>query len=382
MGLASYGSPNYLKEFEELIKLDKENYFYLNLDYFTHHSDTSFSYSFADGIPKFSNLYSKKIFKLLGNERINNDKIEKKHFDIASSLQVCFENVVFSILNELSKKSNSENLCLAGGCAFNSKFNGLIKEKTPFKNVFIQPNAGDAGGSMGSALQLLSNTSSKKINIIKDNFNKCYLGSSYSNEYIEENLILKNKFISEFSVNRLNDTDLYKEISDRISKNQIIGWFKGRCEWGPRALGNRSILADPRNPQIKDILNQKIKLRETFRPFAPAVLEEMSNKYFDLNYPSPYMLNVVRAKKLASEKVPSVVHVDNTCRVQTVNLKDNFHFYNLIKEFGDITGVPILLNTSFNENEPIVLSPDHAFDCFRRTSMDCLVLENWVINRY
>ena len=381
MGLASYGDPKYLKEFEDLVQYNSKNFFSLNLDYFSHHSNSEFSYSFSNGIPKFSNLYSKKITELLGEERNPYDKIEKRHFDIASSLQICFENIVFSILNNLYQETKIENLCLAGGCALNSKFNGLIKERTPFKNVFIQPNAGDAGGAMGSALHFLRKNEINKASIHQRDNNKCYLGNSYTNEFIEDKLIKKNKLMKNYSFKKLNDADLYNEVANRISKSQVIGWFKGRCEWGPRALGNRSILADARNPEIKDILNKKIKLRESFRPFAPAVLEEFANTYFDINYPSPFMLNVVNGKKIAKESVPAVVHVDNTCRVQTVSKSDNYHFYNLISEFNKLTGVPIILNTSFNENEPIVLNPDHAFDCFRRTSMDCLVLENWVITR-
>ena len=381
MGLASYGDPKYLKEFEDLVQHNSKFFFLLNLDYFSHHSNSEFSYSFSNGIPKFSNLYSKKITELLGEERNPYDKIEKRHFDIASSLQICFENIVFSILNNLYQETKIENLCLAGGCALNSKFNGLIKERTPFKNVFIQPNAGDAGGAMGSALHFLRKNEINKASIHQRDNNKCYLGNSYTNEFIEDKLIKKNKLMKNYSFKKLDDADLYNEVANRISKNQVIGWFKGRCEWGPRALGNRSILADARNPEIKDILNKKIKLRESFRPFAPAVLEEFANTYFDINYPSPFMLNVVNGKKIAKESVPAVVHVDNTCRVQTVSKSDNYHFYNLISEFNKLTGVPIILNTSFNENEPIVLNPDHAFDCFRRTSMDCLVLENWVITR-
>ena len=381
MGLASYGEPKYLKEFEDLVQHNSKFFFLLNLDYFSHHSNSEFSYSFSNGIPKFSNLYSKKITELLGEERNPYDKIEKRHFDIASSLQICFENIVFSILNNLYQETKIENLCLAGGCALNSKFNGLIKERTPFKNVFIQPNAGDAGGAMGSALHFLRKNEINKASIHQRDNNKCYLGNSYTNEFIEDKLIKKNQLIKSYSFKKLDDADLYNEVANRISKNQVIGWFKGRCEWGPRALGNRSILADARNPEIKDILNKKIKLRESFRPFAPAVLEEFANIYFDINYSSPFMLNVVNGKKIAKESVPAVVHVDNTCRVQTVSKSDNYHFYNLISEFNKLTGVPIILNTSFNENEPIVLNPDHAFDCFRRTSMDCLVLENWVITR-
>jgi carbamoyltransferase len=381
MGLASYGEPLYIKQFDDLVKYDKKNLFLLNLDYFSHHTNPKFSYNFSNGIPKFNDLYSEKIKELLGKERSPADKIEKRHFDIAASLQVTFENILFSVLNDLYNDTGVENLCLAGGCALNSKFNGLIKEKTPFKNIFIQPNAGDAGGAMGSALYFLQNNSSNKTKTEQTDSNKCYLGTSYNNDFIQEKLIEKNPLLKNYSFKKLNDKDLYTEVANRISNNQIIGWFKGRCEWGPRALGNRSILADPRNPNIKDVLNAKIKLRESFRPFAPAVMEEFSNKYFDLDYSSPYMLNVVKAKQLAKDLVPSVVHVDNTCRVQTVNKKDNLHFYNLINEFNKLTNVPIILNTSFNENEPIVLNPDQAFNCFRRTSMDCLVLENWIITR-
>ncbi len=381
MGLASYGEPNYMDQFEKLVKYDKKNLFNLNLDYFSHHTNSKFTYNFHDGIPKFPNLYSKNIFKILGHDREPNTEIEKKHFDIACSLQKTFENILFNILNDLYEENKIDNLCLAGGCALNSKFNGLIKQKTSFKNIFIQPNAGDAGGSMGSALYLMKNKYPKVELVEQSKRNKCYLGSSYSNQFIEEELVKTKKISKNFSCRKLDDQELYSEVAKRIKDNQIIGWFKGRCEWGPRALGNRSILADPRNPNIKDILNKKIKLRESFRPFAPAVLEEFSNQYFELDYSSPYMLNVVNAKELAKKKVPSVVHVDNTCRVQTVGKKDNLHFYNLIEKFNEFTGVPILLNTSFNENEPIVLSPIHAYDCFERTSMDCLILENWIVSR-
>lgn len=381
MGLASYGEPKYLKKFENLITYDEKNYFTLNLDFFTHHTNSNFNYNFPDGIPKFPNLYSNKIIELFGNDRNVNEEIKKIHMDIASSLQKCFENIIFSILNKLYVDFDIENLCLAGGCALNSKLNGLIKKNTKFKNIFIQPNSGDAGGSMGSALYFLKNNKKSNNHYFLNEINKCYLGSEYSNDYIEKNLIKKNKKLTKFNVKKLNDLELYAYVAQKISTNQIVGWFKGRCEWGPRALGNRSILADARNAKIKDILNVKIKLRETFRPFAPAVLEEFSNKYFEINYPSPFMLNVVNAKQLAKNQVPSVVHVDNTCRVQTVNKNNNYHFYNLIQEFNKITGVPIVLNTSFNENEPIVLTPDHAFNCFERTAMDCLVLENWIISR-
>ena len=209
MGLASYGDPKYLKEFEDLVQYNSKNFFLLNLDYFSHHSNSEFSYSFSNGIPKFSNLYSKKITELLGEERNPYDKIEKRHFDIASSLQICFENIVFSILNNLYQETKIENLCLAGGCALNSKFNGLIKERTPFKNVFIQPNAGDAGGAMGSALHFLRKNEINKASIHQRDNNKCYLGNSYTNEFIEDKLIKKNKLMKNYSFKKLNDADLY-----------------------------------------------------------------------------------------------------------------------------------------------------------------------------
>ena len=195
---------------------------------------------------------------------------------------------------------------------------------------------------------------------------------------IHEEELVKRKISKNFSCKKLDDQELYSEVAKELKIIKLLDGLKVD-EMGPRALGNRSILADPRNPNIKDILNKKIKLRESFRPFMPAVLEEFSNQYFELDYSSPYMLNVVNAREIA-KKVPSVVHVDNTCRVQTVGKKDN-HFYNLIEKFNEFTGVPILLNTSFNENEPIVLSPIHAYDCFERTSMDCLILENWIVSR-
>ena len=377
MGLASYGEPVYMDEFSKLIKYDENNLFILNLKYFSHHTNPYFSYNFTNGKPVFPNLYSEKIFELLGKERLPNAEIDKKHFDIACSLQKSFENVVFSILDQLYNQTKSENLSLAGGCALNSKFNGLIKEKTKFKNVFIQPNAGDAGGSLGSAAYHFNVLTQKKLNIQSN----CYLGSSYSNNYIEKKLIQKKSDNKKFSFNKLNDEDLYEEVADRISKNQVAGWFKGKCEWGPRALGNRSILADPRNPNMKQILNQKIKFRESFRPFAPSVLLEKKENFFDMNYHSPFMLNVVKARDNVKNIIPAVVHVDNTCRVQTVKKEENPHFYNLINEFYKKTGIPLLLNTSFNENEPIVQNPEEAYNCFLRTNMDFLVLENWIISR-
>ena len=378
MGLASYGDPKYLKEFSEIARFSENDYFRLNLKYFTHHTDKKFRYFFDDGLPVFNDLYSKKFIDTFGQPRKKDDLIEKKHMDIACSMQKHFEDIILNILNKLYKDYNIDKLCLSGGCAFNSKLNGLIREKTKFKEVFIQPNAGDAGGSIGASIFANLNLTKKNNKIINEN--SAYLGPSYSNDDIEK-IIKDRNDLSNFHVIKLSDDEIYNITAEKIFNNLIIGWFKGRMEWGPRALGNRSIIANPTNKNIKDILNSKIKLREKFRPFAPAVLFDHKEKYFQIDYHSPYMLNVVEAKKLAVDTIPAVVHTDNTCRVQTVKKSENKHFYNLINKFHSLSGVPVLVNTSFNENEPIVQNPREAIDCFLRTKMDYLVLENWTISR-
>jgi len=377
MGLASYGKPIYKKEFAKLISYNEKDYFKLNLKYFSHHNNPNFSFKFKDGIPYFENLYNDNLYDLFG-EVFRSNIITKNHYDLARTLQDTFEEIVLKILNSLYEKYKIDNLCLAGGCALNSKFNGMILKKTKFKKVFIQPNASDGGGSLGAAIYLSSQKDQKFKNLV---FNNSYLGTSYSNNYIEKNIIDKKIRFSKFKFESLNNDELNTFVCNKLQDSKIIGWFKGKCEWGPRALGNRSILADPRNPKIKDIINEKIKRRESFRPFAPSVLEEKAKDYFDIDYFSPHMLFVVEAKKNIREKLPAIVHVDNTCRVQTVNKEFNQNYYNLIKKFYQITKCPVLLNTSFNENEPIVQTPEEAYACFERTKMDCLVLENWVIYR-
>ena len=377
MGLASYGEPNYKKQFSEIITYNEKDYFKLNLKYFTHHNNPNFSFKFKDGIPFFENLFNENLYSLFGEE-FRKNSITKKHCDLACTLQYFFEDILFKILETLHKNYDIDNLCLAGGCALNSKFNGKILEKTKFKKVFVQPNASDGGGSLGSAIYLAS---VKEKNFYNYRLDNAYLGTRYTNKYIEENIIQNKINKSEFEYQYLEDADLNNFICNKIINSEIVGWFKGKCEWGPRALGNRSILADPRNPNIKDIINKKIKRRESFRPFAPVVLEEKAENYFELKYSSPHMLYVVNAKPGIKEKLPAVVHVDNSCRVQTVNKELNSKFHELLKKFEEITETPVLLNTSFNENEPIVQKPEEAYHCFQRTKMDCLVLENWVIYR-
>tara|TARA_B100001175_G_scaffold317175_1_gene333161 strand:- start:668 stop:2401 length:1734 start_codon:yes stop_codon:yes gene_type:complete len=377
MGLASYGKPTFKNEFSKLISFDKENYFKLNLKYFSHHNNPNFSYKFKDGIPYFENLYNENFYNLFGDV-FRSNVIKQEHKNLASTLQYVFEDIVLKILNDLYDQYKIDNLCLAGGCALNSKFNGTILKKTKYKKIFIQPNASDGGGSLGAAIYYASQKDNKFKNL---EFNDAYLGTSYSNNYIKENIIDKKMKTSKFNYKYLINEDLNNFISNKLNNSEIIGWFKGKCEWGPRALGNRSIIADPRNSKIKEIINAKIKRRESFRPFAPSVLEERAADFFDIDYFSPHMLYVVEAKDNIKNELPAIVHVDNTCRVQTVNEKFNEDYYKLIKSFEKLTGCPVILNTSFNENEPIVQTPEEAFSCFERTKMDCLVLENWVIYR-
>ncbi len=377
MGLASYGKPTYKKKFSEIISYNDKNYFKLNLKYFSHHNNPNFSFKFENGIPYFDNLFNDNFYSLFG-EIFRSNRISQEHYNLASTLQNVFEEIVLKILTNLHDEYKIDNLCLAGGCALNSKFNGIILKKTNFKKVFIQPNAGDGGGSLGASIYVSSQKDKQYKNSTFDN---AYLGTSYSNDYIKKNIIEKKLPNHDFKYQYLENNDLNFFICNKLINSGIIGWFKGKCEWGPRALGNRSILADPRNPKIKDIINEKIKRRESFRPFAPSILEEKANDYFDIDYSSPHMLFVVKAKGNIKETLPAIVHVDNTCRVQTVSKESNEVYYSLIKKFEEITGCPVLLNTSFNENEPIVQTPEEAFACFERTKMDCLVLENWVIYR-
>ena len=284
-------------------------------------------------------------------------------------------------MNYVYDKFKIDKLTLSGGCAQNSLANGKIINNTSFKSLFVPSNPGDAGGAVGAAYSAWH-----QINKLRPSKNKtAYLGSSYSNNYIEE-IIASNKsrldlenckffFISD-------EDDLCKVVAEEISNKKVVGWFQGRMEWGPRALGNRSIISDPRNPDIKDLLNIKIKRRESFRPFAPSILlEEADNWFEDFNDEELYMSRVLKFRKDKIKLVPGVVHIDGTGRLQTVKQEDNKRYYNLIKKFKLITGIPLLLNTSFNENEPIVNSPANALDCFLRTKMDMLVIENYIVSR-
>lgn len=380
MGLAAYGKPNFIKEMKEIVHMESdgtrpelaEGLFKLNLDYFLH-SKGEVNMAWEGGYPELSKLYSSKLEVLFGPARKENEELSEKHKDIAASAQAIYEEVFLSLLNKLHKETNSANLCFAGGTAQNSLANGKIFTHSPFKEVFIQPAGYDAGGALGAAYYVWNQVLGKERGEVMTN---AYLGPEYHLGEIETALKQNN-----LAYKVLEDDALFKETAKHLANGEVIGWFQGRTEWGPRALGNRSILANPARPDMKDILNLKIKKRESFRPFAPSILEECVGEYFTQTYPVPFMEKVYEIKLEKRAQIPAVTHNDGTGRLQTVSKKDNPIYWKLINAFREITGVPMLLNTSFNENEPIVNKLQEAIDCFLRTQMDVLVLGNCIITR-
>ena len=384
MGLAPYGKPIYADRIKDnLIDIDEDGSFKLNMKYF----------EFATGLKMTNERFS----KLFGEPVRNSEKdlLKKFHMDLASSLQVVTEEIVLKITKSISKEYGINNLCLAGGVALNCVANGKILKQKCFSNIWIQPAAGDAGGSIGAALAYyyLELKNIRKTSN-DDKMKGSFLGPKFDNSTIEKNLLnLGAKF------KKMSDDDLYSFVSQKLADEKIVGWFQGRMEFGPRALGGRSIIADPRSGDMQKKLNLKIKFRESFRPFAPSILAEDLKEWFDLEEDSPYMLLVSEIKKelilknkdeenlfgierlnLVRSKIPAVTHVDYSARIQTVHKKTNLKFYNLISKFKEITGCPILVNTSFNiRGEPIVCSIKDAFKCFMGTGLDILVIENFIL---
>jgi carbamoyltransferase len=372
MGLAPYGEPMYVEKLKEILKFKKNGLFALDLSFFRSAKQGIISYG-SDNVPVVAPLYSRKMEEHFGFVRQKDESLSQYHIDLAASVQQITEELIFHILNHLQKTTGLKNVCIAGGVAQNSVANGKIIQNTSFENVYI-PSAGhDAGISMGSALYLYNHILQKKrVDAIKT----AYTGAYFENEEIEQYLQSKNIKYSRFS-----DEQLFDIVTTQIIDNGVVGWFSGRAEFGPRALGARSILADPRRADAKELLNAKIKRRESFRPFAPSILKEYVSKYFESSDDVPFMEKVFPIKDEKRESIPAVTHVNGTGRLQTVDKDVNPRYYNLIDTFRRKTGVPILLNTSFNENEPIVNSPKDAVECFLRTNMDMLVLENCVIIR-
>ena len=367
MGLASYGKPKYYDLImNNLIDVKKDGSIHLNMKYF--------AYTHANKMvnSKFEELFGCQVRK-------EDSEIEQIHFDIGASVQLVLEEILLKMVNHVHKETKLDNLCLCGGVALNGVANGRILKEGPFKKIHIPPSPGDAGSAIGCAMYAYYSIFQKERNISldKDSMikNNVYVGPEYSNEKIEEFLKLYN-----IPYEKFEHDQLLKKTVELISKQKVVGWYQGRMEWGPRALGNRSILGDPRSEKMKDILNEKIKHREKFRPFAPSILEEYTSEYFDIDIPSPYMLLVAKVKK--PEVIPAITHIDGTGRLQTVSKKSNPLYYNLINEFFNQTGVPVLINTSMNvRGEPIVNTPEHAFSMLLKTDMDAIVMGNYLIQK-
>lgn len=372
MGLAPYGEPCYVEKLRDIIQFTADGLFRWNPQYFKSARQVGITYG-TDHVPYMSTLYTPYLEQHFGKGRTKDEALTQHHKDIAASVQRFTEALIFHIVNHLQKRTGLKNLCVAGGVAQNSVANGKILKNSDFENLYI-PSAGhDAGIAMGSALyvynQILDQPRMEAIY-------SAYTGSRFGNDEIEAYLQARN-----ISYKRYSDTELYERVTSRLINSGVVGWFQGRAEFGPRALGARSILADPRRRDAKDLLNAKIKRRESFRPFAPSILKEYIAEYFELVDEVPFMEKVFPIKKEKQGEIPAVTHVDGTGRLQSVDKTVAPRYYNLIDTFRRKTGVPVLLNTSFNENEPIVNSPAEALDCFLRTHMDMLVLENCVVER-
>jgi len=375
MGLAPYGAaqPALMDKLWDVVRLDNsKGLFHLNLKYFVSPTKGIITYG-EDHVPVVSSLFSEAMLSEFGPARKKDEPLTQYHKDLAASVQRVTEATIFHILNSLHRRTGLTRVCVAGGVAQNSVANGKITRNTPFQQVYI-PSAGhDAGISMGSALYVQH----QKLDMPRQQpIWSAYTGSNFCNEEIET--LLNNRSIS---YKRLSDEELYEHVSERLVNAGVVGWFTGRAEFGPRALGARSILADPRRTDAKDLLNAKVKRRESFRPFAPSILKEYVQEYFEVNDQVPFMEKVFPIRSEKHAVIPAVTHVDGTGRLQTVDKEVSPRYYSLINKFREKTGVPILLNTSFNENEPIVNSPVEALECFLRTNMDMLVLENCVIER-
>lgn len=379
MGLAPYGQPTYLPEMRKIVQIDGEGRYSLDLRYFVH-AKTGVSYTWDDGIPAVGELFTPALEALLGPRRAPSDPLEQKHRDIARSVQAMYEEAFFALITPMQKRHGVDTITLAGGCAMNSVANGKIRRQTGYDRVYIQSAAGDAGGAIGSAYAAWHEGGGERSFVM----DHAYWGPEYHADEIAKLLDDKKAELETAgcTVSRIEDEDdLCRRTAEAVSLGEVVGWFQGRLEWGPRALGNRSIVCDPRRADMKEILNSKIKRRESFRPFAPSVLEEDVSDWFEEDDAVPFMMQVFQIKEDKRGKLPAVTHVDGSGRLQTVNRVTNSRYHKLVTSFKVITGVPMVLNTSFNENEPVVCDPQQALDCFLRTNMDVLVIGETFIRR-
>ena len=378
MGLGAYGEPEFLPEFREIVHSNGTR-FQLALEYFTHHrTGPEMSWADADKTPVLGKMYSESMPRKLGPVRAPEAPIEQCHKNLASSLQARLEEVYLGMLGRLHEETGLKSACLAGGVAFNCVANGKIPASTGFENVYVHPAAGDAGLAVGAAQFVWHQVLGNPRAFVMEH---AYWGPEFSREQIRTAINAAHFTENGCSVTELPEHDLLQKAAVLIGDGKILGWFQGRAEWGPRALGNRSIVADPRRPEMKEILNQRIKHREIFRPFAPSILAEKTGEWFAQSHPSPFMTMAYAVKPEKRDKIPAPTHVDGTGRLQTVTASANPRYWKLISEFARQTGVPVVLNTSFNDNEPIVCKPQEAIDCFQRTRMDALVLGDFLITR-
>ena len=378
MGLAPYGQPRYAEAMRRLVTLERGGGFELDLRYFNHWTG-EVTMNWDSGMPTLPDVYTEAMSGVLGVPRPPSAPVEQRHEDLAASLQVVFEEAAFHVLRGAHDRVSRDALCLAGGCAMNSVANGKIRASTPFRQVYIQPAAGDNGTALGAALHVWHD---EMRGPRRAQMTHAYWGTAPSDADVRAAIAASG---ASSAGHRWTEAASEQALCDRIAahltEGRVVGWFQGRMEWGARALGNRSILADPRRADMREIINTKIKFRERFRPFAPSVAEEALDEYFVGAVPDPFMLQVYPVREDKRSVIPAVTHVDGSGRLQTVSRETNPIYWRLIRTFAGLTGVPVLLNTSFNENEPIVQRPEEAIDCFLRTDMDVLAIGPHVLEK-
>jgi len=407
MGLAPYGRPRFIEQFRRIIRTESGGKFKLDLDYFRHHAE-GVEMTWDQGSPVIGRIYSDAYAETFGPARELGTPLGDRERDIAASLQQRLEEVGFHVMNHLHEQTGLTDLGLSGGVAYNSVMNGKILLNTPFRRVFVQPAAGDSGTALGVCYEIysrvaeagwrkgvkqsvrlraggddaagelsdVSGRAASQTNSLRYVMETAYTGPEFTDAEIVAELEA-----SKLQFETYTDEEVTKRAARDIANGLVVGWFQGRMEFGPRALGNRSIVVDPRRADMKDILNERIKKREPFRPFAPSILEERTGDYFEQSHPSPTMLMVYQVRPERRAEIPAVTHVDGSGRLQTVSREGNLRYYQLICDFSELTGVPVVLNTSFNENEPIVCTPRHAIDCFMKTRMDVLYIGNQAVRR-
>ena len=380
MGLAPYGKPAFMDAMRKIVRLKPDGAYELDLAYFRHHKE-QVTYQWTDGSPEFGDLFAPALEALLGPRRAPNDPLDDRHRDIARSVQAMYEEAFFHLIGALQKRYGLTDLALAGGCAMNSVANGKVRRMTPFRRVYVQSAAGDAGGAIGAAFALWHQVGGARSFVM----DHAYWGPQFSSGDIQALMAARQPEIDAAGCsveNVADEAELCRRAAVAIAEGKVVGWFQGRMEWGPRALGNRSIVCDPRRADMKAILNAKIKRRESFRPFAPSVLEEAVTDWFEEDDDVPFMMQVFQIREDKRPLIPAVTHVDGSGRLQTVYQRTNPRYHRLIESYRDLTGIPMVLNTSFNENEPVVCEPKEALDCFLRTRMDVLIMGETILFRH